>query len=390
MFFLVVLFLGISEGPGETEEESLEETGEEGSEIEAEEEDYEEEESEEEEEDYEEEEEDYEEDEGEEDYEEEEEDSEEDEEEGGISGFFKNLFGGGEESIDEEVIDDEEGYEEDYEGEEEYAEEVPEETKEYMEKVAREESVAEVPEPAPPVKQKVSVKKIKRVPYQVGSALVNAVYIARSGDTVESVSRKIYGSDQSARLYTFNPHFQSRPLKVGDKIYYTSPHRPTDTNQLLIYYEDLGVAPSNYLIAAGKNVREVAAQLLGHPESWKEIWATNPDLQSKGRVSGNVIVVYWPKGDYSKVTVRGDSVPEEEEASPEPAPAEELSSPPETTKPAPLPVLEVQKKGFIEENRGFLGLFLAFVAVIVLLARMIIMKRRKKKEFDYTSPNIKI
>ena len=141
----------------------------------------------------------------------------------------------------------------------------------------------------------VSVKKIKTRAYRKGAYLVNAVYIARSGDTIESVSQKIYNTNQQEVLYTINPHFQSKALKIGDKVYYNSPHRSQDSSRILIYYEELGIPSQTHMISAGQNIRSVSRNLLGHKDSWKEIWATNPNILSKGIVSEPKELRYWPE-----------------------------------------------------------------------------------------------
>ena len=54
--------------------------------------------------------------------------------------------------------------------------------------------------------------------------------------------------------------------------------------------------PEYHQVQAGQNIRKVASQLLGHANSWKEIWATNSDLDSKGIVDSSITVRYWPEG----------------------------------------------------------------------------------------------
>ena len=71
----------------------------------------------------------------------------------------------------------------------------------------------------------IPLNKIISVPYRKAGYLVNAIYIARPGDTLEGISQKIYGFDQSDDLRKINPHLRSRLVKVGDKIYYNSPFR---------------------------------------------------------------------------------------------------------------------------------------------------------------------
>ena len=62
-----------------------------------------------------------------------------------------------------------------------------------------------------------SLQKIKAQPEKIGKTLVNAVYIARHGDTVEKISQKVFGSKKMKELCAANSYNCSRPVKVGDK-----------------------------------------------------------------------------------------------------------------------------------------------------------------------------
>ena len=146
-------------------------------------------------------------------------------------------------------------------------------------------SVAQAP-------RRISVKKIKSYPYNRAGMLVNAVYIARSGDDLYSISQKIYGADRVADLLAINPNLQ-RGVDVGDKIYYNSPNRPTDSGTLLFYYEDIGVGPQQYTVGRGENIRNIAQQFFGERESWKELWATNFEVESKWGLNEGTVLRYW-------------------------------------------------------------------------------------------------
>lgn len=145
---------------------------------------------------------------------------------------------------------------------------------------------------APAVPQKIPVKKIKSYPYNRAGILVNAVYIARSGDDLSSISQKIFGTDRTAELLSINPNLQ-RGVDVGDKVYYNSPSRPNDSDNLLFYYEDVGAQPQQYSVARNDNIRDLAEQLFGERESWKELWATNPEVESKWILREGLVLRYW-------------------------------------------------------------------------------------------------
>lgn len=148
--------------------------------------------------------------------------------------------------------------------------------------------VSEEPPPAP----KVSLKKVKDVPYTEKGILANTVYIPRKDDNLETVSQKtgVAVSD----LKKING-FLSRGVKVGDKIYYNSPKRPTDSERMITYYEDNGIQPQIYTAKAGDNIRNLGNELLGHKDSWKELWATNP-VESKTDLMEGEQLRYWPEG----------------------------------------------------------------------------------------------
>lgn len=178
-------------------------------------------------------------------------------------------------------------------------------------------------------KKLIPVKKIADAPFNKNGVLVNAVYVARPGDTIESVSQKIYGADRAEELYTVNPHFRSRPLKTGSKVYYNSPNRPDDNSRLLTYYEDIGLAPEIYVTKEGDNIRAVSKELLGDDRSWMEVWATNPDVESKGELLAGQQLRYWAATDVPALANNtpppAPPEPELDDMAPPPTPDEEVA-----------------------------------------------------------------
>lgn len=145
-------------------------------------------------------------------------------------------------------------------------------------------------------KKYISVKKIKTIPYSRQGKIINTVYIIREKDTPASVAQKIYGdSSRSKDLFLINPHL-NRSFKIGDKIYYDSVKRPGDTSRIMTYYEDHGIPPQNYISKPGENIRGIASSLFGNREYWKELWATNLDIQSKWGLKAGTSLNYWPQG----------------------------------------------------------------------------------------------
>lgn len=145
------------------------------------------------------------------------------------------------------------------------------------------------------VRSWIPVKKMADEPFERSGILLNALYVVRQGDSFNDISEKIYGSGSTSNLAAVNPFVKPSRLKVGEKIYYNSPNRPNDRNTMLFYYDDVGRVPQYKQIAMGQNIRAVAQELLGHPRSWMEIWATNPEMVSKGEADRDYRVKYFSK-----------------------------------------------------------------------------------------------
>ena len=174
-----------------------------------------------------------------------------------------------------------------------------------------------------PVASYLPLLKVKEAPFTKNGANLNRVYVARPGDTAKSVSTKIYGSNRSKDLKAWNPILQSRPMKTGDKIYYQSAKAPED-QRMITYYEDIGATPQTYVTKEGDNIRSVSKNLLGNKDSWKEVWATNPAVESKGDVPAGVELRYWADGADAGLVAQG--------------PGAETVAPPADTQPPPTDV----------------------------------------------------
>lgn len=156
----------------------------------------------------------------------------------------------------------------------------------------------------------VPLKKMKTAAFSAGGANLNRVYVARPGETRAGIAQKIYGDKaRSKDLLKWNG-FLGRGVKTGDKIYYSSPTNPTDTN-MMTYYEDVGIPAQNYVSRDGDNIREVSKTLLGNKESWKEVWATNMDVQSKGDIPAGLNIRYWPEGSAAAAPMLAQNPPAE-------------------------------------------------------------------------------
>ena len=254
-------------------------------------------------------------------------------------------------------------------------------------------------------KKWISYKKIKAQPYNQAGFLINAVYIARKGDDIQSVSNKIFGVDQVDQLHAINLFLKKRGVKVGDKIYYQSPNRPQDSSQLLFYFEDKGIPPQYHQAQAGENIRQIASQLLGDSNSWKEIWATNPDLQSKGVLNQPVTFKYWPEGadvnnqppppepePEPSVPSSGENNMNAEEGLETPLPPDPLEEEPAALPEQPPQVDPTENEKISNKLLSEIDIILAIILALgtIFCAIVIVRKRNKRKEFDYTATNFKI
>lgn len=271
----------------------------------------------------------------------------------------------------------------------------------------------------PKKKKWVPIKKIPKMPWQKDGKWMNSVYIARAGDTLDSISSKIYDSTNSVELRSWNSHLKNREPKVGEKIYYNSPKRPNDQSSFLNFYEDNGETPESYDIQSGENIRTVSTQLLGHPDSWKEIWATNFNIESKGQIDQTTTIQYWvgkkdyviPKTSVEPSPVDGPVV--DEPVVDEPSPA--VEPPPEPPKEAdpfddpfaaepeplelekedsapPPPAIDQEQPSDNKTGLDVKKMILIGVVVLIfaLLLAQVIRKRRERAEFDFSKTNIDI
>lgn len=143
-----------------------------------------------------------------------------------------------------------------------------------------------------PKKPSAPLQKMATAPWKVGKTWFNTVYFARPGDSLASISQMIYGADKTAELKKGNTVFKSRKVRPGDKVYYSSPHRSDDSEKMLTYYEDNGIAPEVYVAKAGDDLKKVSKNLLGYDGAWKEVWASN-SIESKGKMDEGAELRYW-------------------------------------------------------------------------------------------------
>ena len=153
-----------------------------------------------------------------------------------------------------------------------------------------EEKSAEPPAETKP-KVTASLKKVEASPMTRSKVLLNAVYVARPGDTYKKISEMIYGNTSKQKELKKVNSSISKP-RPGDKIYYNSPIRPTDDTKMLTFYEDAGMVPEVYVAQEGDNLKKVSKNLLGYDNAWKEVWAMN-SVESKDTLAAGTELRYW-------------------------------------------------------------------------------------------------
>lgn len=215
------------------------------------------------------------------------------------------------------------------------------ETSEPVQETKASRASVETPKEEPP-KPQVSYRKIEQTPWKEGGKVLNTVYVARDGDSWSSVSSMIYGTEKVSDLKKMNPSIKGRKLKVGDKVYYNSPHRPDDETQMLTYYADSGIAPEVYIAKSGDTAKSIAKELFGSELGWKELYATN-EFESKGKLDEGTQIKYWrtvaaaPKTEVAAAQPPPPAPPMNEMPPAPPAPSADMPPPPPPADMAPPP-----------------------------------------------------
>ncbi len=171
--------------------------------------------------------------------------------------------------------------------------------------------------PPPSVPKKMALSHVRDMPFNRGGQLLNTVYIARDGDTLDLVSQRLFAEDKTKSLKKANPTLK-RGVKVGDKIYFNSPNRADDKDKMLVVYEDQGLPPSTYTTKEGDTLKSLAQEWYGTEGSYKEIYAINRGLASPKELLPGTELQYWP----ASATVAAYGMPKNTEvAMNAPAPA---------------------------------------------------------------------
>jgi len=198
---------------------------------------------------------------------------------------------------------------------------------------AKEETAKGEPPPKP---KSAPLQKVKELPFREGDQLLNAVYITRPGDNYKKISKMIYGSEDKVKdLKKANPNIKT--VKPGNKIYYNSPKRPDDELKIMNYYEETGDPSEVYIAKEGENLKTISKDLLGYPEAWKEVWATNP-VESKEKLSAGTELRFWKGAAAGLTQVTSNTPPAPNLGADGGAPNSNFPPPEQMTPPPPPPV----------------------------------------------------
>ncbi len=192
--------------------------------------------------------------------------------------------------------------------------------------------------PADEKPKKAMLAHIKSKPFKKGGQLLNTVYLAREGDTIDSVSDKLFGENKVKQMKKANPALKAN-LNAGDKVYFNSPNRADDAEKMMTVYEDQGLPATTYTSKDGDTLKSLAMEWYGSEGSFKEIYAINKNLSSTTELPAGTDLQYWPASvnivAYAKkdagTQVADNGAPP---AIPEPAPAAANTAP---MTPPPVP-----------------------------------------------------
>ncbi len=159
----------------------------------------------------------------------------------------------------------------------------------------------------------VPVVKVKTDSFYKNNRLINAVYIVRPQDTMDSISQKIYGDIGKVEELNANNSHLAKGIDPGDKVYYNSPNRPDDKSQLRFFYDDVGLEPQIYITKENDNMRRLGSRLLGFADGWKEIWAINQNVDSKTVLPGGLQFRYWTGSEPTVDVAKGNGGSSDEE-----------------------------------------------------------------------------
>jgi hypothetical protein len=150
--------------------------------------------------------------------------------------------------------------------------------------------------PAPQAYRGARQVKVERSPFEKAGFIMNSFYLVQNAqEDYASLSVKIYGRpDRATLLKKWNT---LNTLKVGSVVYYNSPFRHNDNNQMLSFAEDFGFANEKIAVRRGDSLSSIAQKLYGDAQAWRVIAALNPELSNPDLIEVGQQLAYQPQID---------------------------------------------------------------------------------------------
>ncbi len=213
---------------------------------------------------------------------------------------------------------------------------------------------------------------VRTKPFESGGSILNGFYFTRAEDqSWVDLAQKLYGDPAKAEdLKLWNGASALRP---GALIYYSSPFRLQDLEQMKSFSQDYGMGTEGYAIQRGDTLSRIAASRYGGAQSWKEIAAENPELRNPDRIDPGMRIQLPPVRIATLSLLEKAAMASSRKPDPEPVP-QPVSMP----KPAaPVEVERVPSNVAPEMERLRLSPEVLTGALAVLLIGAFLLRRRE-------------
>lgn len=150
-----------------------------------------------------------------------------------------------------------------------------------------------------PRRESIVTQTVAGSPFQADGFWMNAFYFVRKGDSWESISKNLYGRPDRAKLLKhWNPTLKLVP---GYVLYYNSPSRPDDSQQIKVFSEDFSQPLQQVVVQSGETMKSIALAHYGSTASWLEIATLNPSITPKQLELGQTLTMQPAHVDTSRV-----------------------------------------------------------------------------------------
>jgi nucleoid-associated protein YgaU len=117
-------------------------------------------------------------------------------------------------------------------------------------------------------------------------------YYIQKGDTLASISQKIYGSSSQWRtLAEENNVLNPNKIYPGSALYYTLSEK---SRSFADRYERS--AKGSHTVASGETLSSIAAKVLGSEHAWRTLWKMNPSIQNPDFLKVGQVVYFNQEG----------------------------------------------------------------------------------------------